>query len=187
MDTSRNGFYNIGLLSNQQTLMIFGGFLFVGGIALLGFNRPSAAVQQIDESSAPLNEEGENNSFLHSIQLAESRIISAFPKWPGNSTKAKLIVSCISSLPFALLSSVFSPIFGVLVIAGFAWYSLKVDGATYNLLYVMSGVFFVISGLFLLIGLSVGGFFESLLPMTIPALFGEAFRIALKTRDTASA
>lgn len=187
MNTSRSGYHNIGLLSNQQTLVIFGGFLFIGGIALFGFSQTRHTNSELN------NLDGENSTNNNREEITEqdsknfeSKLVDSFPKWDDSTLKAKVITGLASSLPFAIPAAVINPLFGLILIAAIITYSVRGQDSVYNTLYVMSGLFFVISGLFIIFSLIYGNLIEGILISSVPAVLGESFRIALKTRTSST-
>lgn len=93
MNTTHGGVHNIGLISEKNNLMLFGGFIFIGGLALLGFSK-----------NTPSNEKQEATSTNSNQQNPISKNVEKATYWWKNQSQSKkaVTISCLITIVSAL-------------------------------------------------------------------------------------
>jgi hypothetical protein len=100
MDTTRGGYYNIGLLADRQSLIMLGGFVFLGGAMLLGISILKNKGQNSSISAAESFPNPENRNVL-----IENNSLPIFIWWNSQSLGERTMLA--SSL-LVLLSIFFN-------------------------------------------------------------------------------
>lgn len=138
MDVTYSGVVNIHLMSRQNTLLMIGGFLFLGGIILLAVAR----MKQSPEDDA--KEKADSDKAAEAVKLKTEEAVNRGSKaassfWDGirshfsnpqDMRTARLTTGVLVGLTLGLLSTMFLSVGAILVFAAIVWLAYRNVPAT---------------------------------------------------------